>query len=56
MASTNRYRITLTVEVEEGHVAHDDQEWIADAAWGACRMSTASTAHTTDVSRTAVPS
>ena len=35
MANTNRYRITLTVEVDEGHVAYDDPEWIADAAWGA---------------------
>lgn len=35
MASTKRYRITLTAEVEEGHVAYDDPEWIADAAWGA---------------------
>lgn len=35
MAITKRYRITLTVEVEEGHVAYDDPEWIADAAWGA---------------------
>ncbi|MDE0804056.1 MAG: hypothetical protein OSA99_12110 [Acidimicrobiales bacterium] len=33
--ATKRYRITLTVEVEDDHVAYDDPEWIADAAWGA---------------------
>ena len=33
--ATKRYRITLTVDVEHDHVAYDDPEWIADAAWGA---------------------
>lgn len=35
MASTKRYLIRLTVEVDEDHVAYDDPGWIADAAWGA---------------------
>lgn len=34
MVHTNRYRITLTVVVDDDHVAYDDPEWIADAAWG----------------------
>lgn len=33
--STRTYRFTLTVNVELGHPAYHDPEWIADAAWGA---------------------
>lgn len=32
---TRTYRFTLTVDVEPGHEAYDDPEWVADAAWGA---------------------
>lgn len=32
---TRSYRFTLTVNVEPGHPAYDDPEWVADAAWGA---------------------
>jgi hypothetical protein len=32
---TRTYRFTLSVDVEPDHVAYDDPEWIADAAWGA---------------------
>jgi len=32
---TRTYRFTISVEVEPDHVAYDDPEWIADAAWGA---------------------
>lgn len=35
MPATRTYEFVLSVEVEEGHVAFDDPEWIADAAWGA---------------------
>lgn len=31
---TRTYRFTLTVNVESGHLAYDDPEWVADAAWG----------------------
>ena len=31
---TRRYRFTLTVDIEPGHPAYDDPEWVADAAWG----------------------
>jgi hypothetical protein len=32
---TRTYRFTLTVNVEAGHRAYGDPEWIADAAWRA---------------------
>lgn len=32
--TTRRYRFTITVDVEPDHPAHDDPEWLADAAWG----------------------
>lgn len=32
---TRTYHFTLTVDVEAGHPAYDDAEWVADAAWGA---------------------
>lgn len=32
---TRTYEFVLTVEVDEDHVAFDDPEWVADAAWGA---------------------
>ena len=35
MPATRTYEFVLSVEVEEDHVAFDDPEWIADAAWGA---------------------
>jgi len=35
MDDTRSYRFTLTVDVERGHPAYDDPEWVADAAWGA---------------------
>ncbi len=31
---TRTYRFTLTVDVEPDHLAYDDPEWAADAAWG----------------------
>lgn len=34
-SGTRVYRFVLTFEVETGHVAYDDPEWAADAAWGA---------------------
>lgn len=33
-SDTRTYRFTLTVNVEAGHPAYDDPEWLADAAWG----------------------
>lgn len=35
MPYTRTYEFVLTVEVEKGHIAFDDPEWVADAAWGA---------------------
>jgi hypothetical protein len=35
MPSTRTYEIVLTVEVDHDHLAFDDPEWVADAAWGA---------------------
>jgi hypothetical protein len=35
MPATRAYEFVLSVEVEDDHVAFDDPEWIADAAWGA---------------------
>lgn len=32
--STRRYRFTMTIDIEPGHLAFDDPEWAADAAWG----------------------
>lgn len=32
---TRTYRFMLTVNVEVGHPAYNDAEWVADAAWGA---------------------
>lgn len=33
-ASPRRYRFSITVDVEPDHPAHEDPEWVADAAWG----------------------
>lgn len=32
---THFFQFTITAEVEPGHPAFADPEWIADAAWGA---------------------
>ncbi len=32
---TRTFQFTITAEVEPGHAAYNDPEWIADAAWGA---------------------
>lgn len=31
---TQTFQFTITAEVESGHPAYDDPEWVADAAWG----------------------
>lgn len=33
-ADVRRYRFVITVDVDPGHPAYDDPEWVADAAWG----------------------
>jgi len=32
--ASRRYRFTITVDVDPGHLAYNDPEWVADAAWG----------------------